>query len=298
MFQCIEDDPTCYNLDDSHGVSPGRTKYFFLGLELLDTVSTALGGYVVMVSCLEHVTSIILAVFQDPHPRVRWAAIDSVIRLVQDIGAEFLAGYCTGFLPALAGVLEDFDNPRRIMIVTPFKCHYRSLRWHLWIMARMMEGGGDGSVMVGTTGTISALMAIELESMHCVKHKTPASTSMKTSPKPTIPVSVSCGMSGKWVQPKTSPSSRASTSRNIDGDSHKGLRHKQIRLHSMQQSAHHGSDDISFYKSSNRKNNPRKKGPYVVEVVDIKCGTPDISWGTPISNRLKKLSFSKLTDTT
>ncbi|KAK6912333.1 Importin repeat 4, partial [Dillenia turbinata] len=149
MLQCIEDDPTWYNLDDSYGASAGKTKYFFLGTEFLDTVSTALGGHVVlpiifeksisnlqalswkrryagiqafvavsegcfgvMVSCLEQVTSIILAVFRDPHPRVRWVAIDSVIRLVQDIGAEFLAGYCTRFLPALAAALEDFDNPR------------------------------------------------------------------------------------------------------------------------------------------------------------------------------------------
>ncbi|KAK6918877.1 hypothetical protein RJ641_017299 [Dillenia turbinata] len=169
-------------------------------------------------------------------------------------------------------------------------------------MDPMMEGGGGGSIMVGTTDTIGALMARELESIQCAKQKTPASTSIKTSPKPTIPVSVSCGMSGKWVQPRTSSSSGARTNRNINGDSHKGPRHEQRRLHKEQQSAHRvpilGSDDISLYRSSNRKNYTRKKGPYVVEVVDITCGTPDGSWDSPISNRLKKLSFSRLSDTT
>ncbi|KAK6912335.1 hypothetical protein RJ641_021936, partial [Dillenia turbinata] len=139
MLQCIEDDPAWHNLDDSHGASAGKTKYFFLETEFLDTISipylqalswkrryagiqafiAVSGGCFgashwilqVMVSCLEQVTAIILAVFRDPHPRVRWAAIDSVIRLVQDIEAEFLAGYCTRFLPALAAALDNFDNP-------------------------------------------------------------------------------------------------------------------------------------------------------------------------------------------
>ncbi|KAK3011611.1 hypothetical protein RJ639_011679 [Escallonia herrerae] len=41
---------------------------------------------------------------------------------------------------------------------------------------------------------------------------------------------------------------------------------------------------------------PRKKGSYMVEIVDVKCGNPDRAWASPIANRLKKLGFSKLSE--
>ncbi|KAI7753133.1 hypothetical protein M8C21_023410, partial [Ambrosia artemisiifolia] len=44
-------------------------------------------------------------------------------------------------------------------------------------------------------------------------------------------------------------------------------------------------------KKANRNPN-RRKGAYIVEVVDIKCKMPD-----PIANRFKKLNFTKLSET-
>lgn len=39
-----------------------------------------------------------------------------------------------------------------------------------------------------------------------------------------------------------------------------------------------------------------KKGSNIVEIVDIKCGNQDRAWASPITNRLKKLGFSKLSE--
>ncbi|KAK9269161.1 hypothetical protein L1049_000930 [Liquidambar formosana] len=56
-----------------------------------------------------------------------------------------------------------------------------------------------------------------------------------------------------------------------------------------------GSDNIVLDRTPNRKKTD-KKGSYIVEIVDIKCRNPDRAWATPITNRLKKLSFSKLSE--
>ena len=55
------------------------------------------------------------------------------------------------------------------------------------------------------------------------------------------------------------------------------------------------SDNISLDGTPGR-DKPDKSGSYIVEIVDFKCGNPDRTWA-PITNRLKKLSFSKLSET-
>ncbi|KAE8713675.1 hypothetical protein F3Y22_tig00110206pilonHSYRG00311 [Hibiscus syriacus] len=39
-----------------------------------------------------------------------------------------------------------------------------------------------------------------------------------------------------------------------------------------------------------------KKVSNIVEVVDIKCGNSNRAWASPITNRLKKLGFSRLSE--
>ena len=56
--------------------------------------------------------SMVLKSFQDPHPRVRWAAINAIGQLSTDLGPELQVHYHSQVLPALAGAMDDFHNPR------------------------------------------------------------------------------------------------------------------------------------------------------------------------------------------
>ncbi|PWA74454.1 hypothetical protein CTI12_AA252480 [Artemisia annua] len=108
--------------------------------------------------------------------------------------------------------------------------------------------GGGGSIKIGTTGTISALMSREL---HTVKD---------ASPNPAI----STSLKAKVQADEASSSNTTNT-----------------------------NETIKPQKTRKTNRNPnRRKGSYIVEVVDIKCKMPD-----PITNRLKKLHFSKLSET-
>lgn len=108
--------------------------------------------------------------------------------------------------------------------------------------------GGGGSIKIGTTGTISALMSREL---HTVKD---------ASPNPAINTSLKASVQADGA------SSSNTTNTNENTKPHKT-------------------------RKTNRNPN-RRKGSYIVEVVDIKCKMPD-----HITNRLKKLHFSKLSET-
>lgn len=65
-----------------------------------------------MIKTLEQVVSMVLKSFQDPHPRVRWAAINAIGQLSTDLGPELQILYHGQVLPALAGAMDDFNNPR------------------------------------------------------------------------------------------------------------------------------------------------------------------------------------------
>lgn len=54
----------------------------------------------------------VLNSFQDPHPRVRWAAINAIGQLSTDLGPDLQMQYHQTVLPALAGAMDDFQNPR------------------------------------------------------------------------------------------------------------------------------------------------------------------------------------------
>ena len=66
----------------------------------------------VMINNLEQVLSMVLNSFQDPHPRVRWAAINAIGQLSTDLGPELQTQYHHRVLPALASAMDDFQNPR------------------------------------------------------------------------------------------------------------------------------------------------------------------------------------------
>ncbi|PWA98001.1 importin-5 [Artemisia annua] len=66
----------------------------------------------VMIKNLEQVVTMVLNSFQDPHPRVRWAAINAIGQLSTDLGPDLQVQYHARVLPALASAMDDFQNPR------------------------------------------------------------------------------------------------------------------------------------------------------------------------------------------
>lgn len=148
MLLDIEDDPAWHSAD-SEDEDAGESSNYSVGQECLDRLSIALGGNTivpvasellpvflaapewqkhhaalialaqiaegcskVMTKNLEHVVAMVLNSFRDPHPRVRWAAINAVGQLSTDLGPELQIQYHQQVLPALASSMDDFQNPR------------------------------------------------------------------------------------------------------------------------------------------------------------------------------------------
>ena len=65
-----------------------------------------------MIKNLDQVVAMVLNSFQDPHPRVRWAAINAIGQLSTDLGPDLQVQYHGQVLPALAAAMDDFQNPR------------------------------------------------------------------------------------------------------------------------------------------------------------------------------------------
>ncbi|XP_073221997.1 uncharacterized protein [Cicer arietinum] len=144
----IEDDPAWHGAE-TEDEDAGETSNYGFGQECLDRLSIALGGNTivpvasellptylaapewqkhhaalialaqiaegsskVMIKNLEHVLSMVLNSFHDPHPRVRWAAINAIGQLSTDLGPDLQVKYHQLVLPALAGAMDDFQNPR------------------------------------------------------------------------------------------------------------------------------------------------------------------------------------------
>ncbi|XVF42566.1 hypothetical protein PTKIN_Ptkin01aG0373800 [Pterospermum kingtungense] len=144
----IEDEPEWYTAE-SEDEDAGETSNYGVGQECLDRLSISLGGNTVvpvasevfpvflaasewqkrhaalialaqiaegcskvMIKNLEQVVSMVLNSFQDAHPRVRWAAINAIGQLSTDLGPELQTQYHHRVLPALAGAMDDFQNPR------------------------------------------------------------------------------------------------------------------------------------------------------------------------------------------
>ncbi|XP_021892875.1 uncharacterized protein LOC110810881 [Carica papaya] len=145
--------------------------------------------------------------------------------------------------------------------------------------------GGGGSIRVGTTGTISSLMTRELESV-----KTVPQTAGSSQQKPgSVPASVA-------ATPRRHRKSLDETSSCTGNCSSIEITRK---MKSYTRNTHRipmlGPDNIAFDRTPSREKSD-KKGPNIVEIVDIKCGNPDRAWASPITSKLKKLGFSKLSE--
>lgn len=151
--------------------------------------------------------------------------------------------------------------------------------------------GGGGSIKVGTTGTIGALITRELESTKSATQTTIATlaplgaTSSSSSSSSTTTTTTSTTTT-KRSMPRTSLD-EASSSTTINRKSPETIR-KMKHYRKNHQVPMLGSDSLSFNRTP-RRDKPNKRGSYIVEVVDIKCGSRTAS-------RLKKLSFSKLSE--
>ncbi|XP_047950548.1 uncharacterized protein LOC125196183 [Salvia hispanica] len=146
--------------------------------------------------------------------------------------------------------------------------------------------GGGGSVKVGTTGKISALMSREIESAS----KAPsASTSVAVSASDIAP---------RKLKSRTSTdegsSSAAVNTKNgkCPEPVRKTKHHRTGRTHYIPMLA---ADNMSLDGTPVRQK-PSRRAPGLVEIVDINCGNPEKTWKKPITNRLKKLGFSKLSE--
>ncbi|KAH7861561.1 hypothetical protein Vadar_027758 [Vaccinium darrowii] len=139
--------------------------------------------------------------------------------------------------------------------------------------------GGGGSVKVGTTGTIGALITRELESTKSANQTTIATLAPLGATSSTTATT-------KRLMPRTSPD-EASSSSTINKKSPETIR-KTKHYRKTHQVPMLGSDSMPLDRTP-RREKPNKRGSYIVEVVDIKCGNRTAS-------RLKKLSFSKLSE--
>ncbi|GAB4835111.1 hypothetical protein Ancab_000019 [Ancistrocladus abbreviatus] len=148
MLLDLEDDPAWHSAE-SEEEDAGETSNYSFGQECLDRLSISLGGNAVvpvasellpaylaapewqkrhaalialaqiaegcskvMTKNLEQVVNMILNSFNDPHPRVRWAAINAIGQLSTDLGPDLQEQYHQMALPALAAAMDDFQNPR------------------------------------------------------------------------------------------------------------------------------------------------------------------------------------------
>ncbi|KAK4727329.1 hypothetical protein R3W88_032246 [Solanum pinnatisectum] len=146
--------------------------------------------------------------------------------------------------------------------------------------------GGGGSIKVGTTGTISALMSREIDSKK-VSSQAPASCRSKS----TTVCSFIAGSasSPKRTNPKTSGDEASSSGMSEGNKKTKHYSRKTQQIPILE------SENISVDGMPVRQK-PDRKGHHIVEIVDINCGNVDRTWADPIKNRLKKLGFSKLSE--
>ncbi|KAL2518547.1 Uncharacterized protein Adt_14794 [Abeliophyllum distichum] len=155
--------------------------------------------------------------------------------------------------------------------------------------------GGGGSIKVGSTGTISVLMSRELESSNSAArmpdtHRNDSSPASVSSP---ADETSSRRLKSKTLVDEASSSGTSSVNHRVPETMTK-KKHYVGKTHQIPMLE---ADNISIDGTPIRPK-PAKKGSGMVEIVDIKCGNLDRTWASPITNRLKKLGFSKLSENT
>jgi importin-5 len=144
-----DDDPEWYEQEDDDDVGDSYTN-FDAGQESLDRMAIALGGKTVLPvaeaaipvflnneSSWQHRHAALLAIsqigegcqrqieaklgqvismaisrFADPHPRVRWAAINCIGQMCTDFGPRIQEDFHAQIVPSLIAVMDDTGNPR------------------------------------------------------------------------------------------------------------------------------------------------------------------------------------------
>lgn len=191
-------------------------------------------------------------------------------------------------------------------------------------MVKTLEAikGGGGSIRVGTVGTIGSLMTRELESSNPTTH-TPSSSrhthltgSNGNGPlKPRTSMDESTNTRVKHRSPEAVQKTRGQNQHRFPvtitttpkrpkqqapleyvGNStvNNGTSRSDFsgKARSHKRSYHIpmlSAENIHLEKTPSR-DKPMRKGSNIVDIVDINCGNP----GGSLSNRLKKLGFSKL----
>lgn len=141
-----------------------------------------------------------------------------------------------------------------------------------------MKGGG-GSIKIGTTGRISALISRELQYINDDTTKSLGRAFLEPND-----ANIRRKLKEKVQEDE------ASTSNNHFNEKHTNILRKDKHNHARKARRNTilHADNLSIIGSQN----PNRKRTHIVEVVDVKCGIPDKNWANPIKDRFWKLSFS------
>ncbi|PWA89360.1 hypothetical protein CTI12_AA111730 [Artemisia annua] len=153
---------------------------------------------------------------------------------------------------------------------------------------KVKEGGGVGTIRIGATGKVSALMMQELDT-----NVKPSSKKIcvETRKMQTAPVSVDCGGSKKRLKRmmslnRSGPSNAPDQTR---PEKKKNTRKGSQKIPMLD------SEDSWMDKTPIRGKEHKKVTQRIVETVDLTCGKNDGDWSIiPIGNQLRRLSFSKI----
>lgn len=151
--------------------------------------------------------------------------------------------------------------------------------------------GEGGMIKVGTTGTIGSLMTRELDAIKVA----PQAVATPRLRRQGCPVSVSCGGTPRKVVMRKS-SSDVSSSSSSNGNrtdrvsAEEACKPRRVSRRNTFDSPMLRSDCALVDRSPNAGKAKKKGSGYGVEVVDVKCSNP-------MSSRLRKLGFSKLSET-
>lgn len=175
-------------------------------------------------------------------------------------------------------------------------------------MAQTLEDmkGKGGSIKLGTIGTIGSLMTRELDQISSGPQKQKVSS--RTKPR-TLHVSVPCSSSSntgtsanpKRLQPRKSSDEASGSGSGSSKNTNYRTKANSSNSSSTSRNTHRipmldSADHFSVDRTPIRQKKNYKKKPNIVEVVDIKCGNAEKTWATPLTTRLKKLGFSKLSE--
>lgn len=152
--------------------------------------------------------------------------------------------------------------------------------------------GGGGSIKIGTTGTVGCLMSKELD-VKCAPQP-PMCSKQKLST-----TSVLVSDSPKKLHTGRTLNEASSSSRSNLNIHDRQSDNTQKARRNPQKSTHHMpilTSGNASVETTPRREKAEKRVSNIVPVVDIKCGYPN-KWPSPIPNRFKKLSSSKLSET-